>query len=73
MSLRKMLKPCPVCGGTHLVTEEIKAGYGCVRCTRCGFEFPDGADGMDMYAPDELVRRWNSIKRGKINDYRVSD
>ena len=57
------MKPCPKCGSGMLIPTEIKAGYGCMVCGSCGFEFPNGIGGMDMYAPTELVEKWNALPR----------
>ena len=57
------LKPCPKCGSFNLTTVEIKPGYGAIVCDNCKFEYPDGAGGMDMLPPAELVGKWNRLAR----------
>lgn len=61
--MKDMLLPCPRCGSGLLIPTEIIAGYGRIGCCSCGFEFPDGKGGMDMYAPTELVEKWNALSR----------
>ena len=61
MTKREELKKCPRCGNTP-TTYEIKAGYGEVRCDKCGLAFPDGIGGVDMLPPSELVKGWNSLR-----------